>query len=457
MKIFVPQKTVTFEIPEPTLKVFRGVTAFRFDSYEHYENWIAENIDKLKPGDLILFRDDTPEMYYDESDVIMFKGIKYNDEDIRQEITELSNSIPTQISDAVSEHNTDEIAHPFINNKLDTMNENINDKLDVIIEMLGNCGSTPAGEWDDLIAIWDANKNENSRILLVLSDSLPTFVFNQTQLGNSGCTYRTSDGKIYSANATHTWDTAQDIPRENGYIRWIIVDSVNASMTCNVANQTNNYCVFAYFGNNAVLTNISFGSSTSANTARILEAVLTDGNATASASIGSYAFDGCTSLQSIVIPSGVTSIGSYAFRGCTPLQSIVIPSGVTSIGTYAFYGCTSLQSVVIPSGVTSIGTSTFQGCSSLQSVVIPSGVTSIESSAFQSCYSLQSVVIPSGCIIPEFSISSSTFFPERAAIDFANNLGVALTARTLTFGSTLLNRWSAQTKALFTAKGYTLA
>ncbi len=41
---------------------------------------------------------------------------------------------------------------------------------------------------------------------------------------------------------------------------------------------------------------------------------------------------------------------------------------VTSIGRSAFYGCSSLQSIEIPSGVTSIGNDAFNGCSSLKSV-----------------------------------------------------------------------------------------
>ena len=165
-------------------------------------------------------------------------------------------------------------------------------------------------------------------------------------------------------------------------------------------------------------------------------------------SIGGSAFDGCTSLTSVTIPSGVTSIGGsafkntpwwntysadtshhygniiyindvaytatssgitsctfregtvsiggFAFQRCTSLTSVTIPDSVTSIGDHAFYYCSGLTSVTIPSGVTSIGGSTFYGCTSLTSVTIPDSITMIGQMVFQSCTSLTSITIPSG-------------------------------------------------------------
>ena len=64
-----------------------------------------------------------------------------------------------------------------------------------------------------------------------------------------------------------------------------------------------------------------------------------DGSVT---NIGSYAFSGCSSLTSIIIPDSVTSIGEYAFDDCGGLTSVTIPDSVTSIGAYAFIGCYAL-------------------------------------------------------------------------------------------------------------------
>ena len=105
-------------------------------------------------------------------------------------------------------------------------------------------------------------------------------------------------------------------------------------------------------------------------------------------SIGSSAFEGCSSLTSVVIPNSVTCIEYSAFYDCSGLTSVVIPNGVTYIEGSAFRYCSSLTSVEIPNSVTSIGYSAFAGCSGLNSVVIGNSVTSIGEYAFSSCTSL---------------------------------------------------------------------
>ena len=145
-------------------------------------------------------------------------------------------------------------------------------------------------------------------------------------------------------------------------------------------------------------------------------------------SIGNSAFFGCSGLTSITIPSNVTSIGSIAFGFCSKLASItvnssntvydsrnncnaiiqksnnqlvigckntIIPSSVKSIGYGAFCGCSELTFITIPSSVTWINTEAFYGCSGLMSITIPSSVTWILSSAFKGCSGLKSITVNS--------------------------------------------------------------
>ena len=96
------------------------------------------------------------------------------------------------------------------------------------------------------------------------------------------------------------------------------------------------------------------------------EVVITGG-----ASIGDWAFSGCSGLKSITIPDSVTSIGRGAFDGCSGLTSIAIPDSVVSIGKDAFSECSGLTNITIPDSVTSIGYCAFYGCSGLTSITIP--------------------------------------------------------------------------------------
>jgi len=143
-------------------------------------------------------------------------------------------------------------------------------------------------------------------------------------------------------------------------------------------------------------------------------------------SIGSQAFNGCTSLTSIEIGSGVTSIGDNAFNSCTNLSSIdvdstnayfssldgvlfnkgqtelilcpkgkvgsfAVPLTLTAVDAGVFADCNRLTSITIPSSITSIGTAAFKNCTSIPSITMPDSVTSIGDRIFQYCTSLTSV------------------------------------------------------------------
>ena len=112
--------------------------------------------------------------------------------------------------------------------------------------------------------------------------------------------------------------------------------------------------------------------------------------------IGDSAFESCSGLTSITLPSGVTEIGKFAFLHCSGLTSITLPSGLTEIGKFAFLHCSGLTSITLPSGLTEISSSAFKSCSGLTSLTLPSGLTEISSSAFSGCSGLTSITLPSG-------------------------------------------------------------
>lgn len=107
-------------------------------------------------------------------------------------------------------------------------------------------------------------------------------------------------------------------------------------------------------------------------------------------SIGDSAFDACSALSNISIPTSVTSIGSDAFAYDGSITSLTLPPGLTTIGERSFQSC-GFETITIPSNVTSIGSSAFYACVELTSITIPSAVTSIGSSAFEYCNALTSV------------------------------------------------------------------
>ena len=107
------------------------------------------------------------------------------------------------------------------------------------------------------------------------------------------------------------------------------------------------------------------------------------------------AFEDCSNLTSIILPSSLTAIGKSAFYNCSSLKSIVIPNGVTSIQNSTFEKCINLKSILIPSSVTSIGEYAFEYCSSLESINLPESLVTIEDESFKNCTALTSITIPS--------------------------------------------------------------
>jgi hypothetical protein len=65
----------------------------------------------------------------------------------------------------------------------------------------------------------------------------------------------------------------------------------------------------------------------------------------------------------------VTTVGDKVFKGCTLLEGIVFPEGLTTVGTALFEDCTSLRDIVFPSGLNTIsGTEILAGATAVRTL-----------------------------------------------------------------------------------------
>lgn len=145
------------------------------------------------------------------------------------------------------------------------------------------------------------------------------------------------------------------------------------------------------------------------------------------------AFEGNSTIRSIVIPDGVTTIGKWAFWNCSSLSTITIGKGVKTFSDAVFYNTqisrvnymgtvedwckiefgndrshpfyssiagsrniwlsdnTKLTSVTIPDDMTKINAYSFYQCESIKEITLGKSITEIGDNAFYNCTNLEYV------------------------------------------------------------------
>ncbi len=140
--------------------------------------------------------------------------------------------------------------------------------------------------------------------------------------------------------------------------------------------------------------------------------------------IGSNAFEGCTSLEKIEFPSGLTEVHASAFNDCKAslfktynnakylgdennpylilfgtisksLTSCSVHPNTAVIVDYAFSDCTKLKSISLGDNIAGIGDYAFKNCSSLKTITIPDKVAILDNT-FDGCYSMESIYLGTG-------------------------------------------------------------
>lgn len=127
--------------------------------------------------------------------------------------------------------------------------------------------------------------------------------------------------------------------------------------------------------------------------------------------------EGCMSLKTLRIPANIRLINNYAFANCG-IETVIFEEGslCTKLGDAVFANCPYLKNIEIPQSVkvlgncvfinceslesldlsqfTSVGKTLISGCQSLTSIVLPNYMTELSAGFFSGCTSIESCILP---------------------------------------------------------------
>ena len=97
--------------------------------------------------------------------------------------------------------------------------------------------------------------------------------------------------------------------------------------------------------------------------------------------IKDYAFYECYDLETLDLNDSLLQIGRGAFEGCVSLEELIIPTTVEEIEDWAFFECERLRRVEFNENLQSIGDGAFCNCKRLKGQV-PAASVQIGEHAF---------------------------------------------------------------------------
>ena len=110
-------------------------------------------------------------------------------------------------------------------------------------------------------------------------------------------------------------------------------------------------------------------------------------------------------IKKIVIGEGITHAGDYAFDWCSKVTEVTLPSTLESIGKWAFANGGGGPAVVFPAGLKTIGANAFH-LNTLTEIVLPESVTAVGDSAFAGG-NIAIIYVPGGCTLGVSAFSNN--------------------------------------------------
>ena len=123
------------------------------------------------------------------------------------------------------------------------------------------------------------------------------------------------------------------------------------------------------------------------------------------ATMGISAFQDCTKLKSVILPSNMQTICLNMFKDCENLENIILPSGIRKIEQGAFYGA-GIKSIKLPEGIKTIEKRAFYQCQNLTDINFPESLVKVKN-AFEGCSYDIINSIPCKCKCEEGDVLSS--------------------------------------------------